>query len=117
MRVNEADNGYIEVYRNGGGLGLCLIASILVHDHSAVVAAFRRDPRLSGLMLVYSAAAAIYSITEAGFRMIWIFLLLAVVGAHGIVDGVGARARRPLRSSGKRIGRSAASHAPLQCQE
>jgi hypothetical protein len=36
------------------------------------------------LLLAYVLTAAIYSITEAGFRMldtIWIFLLLAVVAA------------------------------------
>jgi hypothetical protein len=42
-------------------------------------------------MLAYIVAAAVYGITEAGFRMlnpIWIFLLLAVVSANGIAAGI-----------------------------
>jgi hypothetical protein len=44
-------------------------------------------------MLAYVTASAVYSITEAGFRMldpIWIFLLLAVIASSGIVSIVGA---------------------------
>jgi hypothetical protein len=41
-------------------------------------------------MLAYVMVAAVYGITEAGFRMMalaWIFLQLAVVSANGIVAG------------------------------
>jgi O-antigen ligase len=85
MQVNEAHNGYIEVYLNLGWIGVGLIAMILISGYRGAVAALKRNPAFAGLMLAYVAAAAIYSISEAGFRMLdpmWLFLLLAVVCSH-----------------------------------
>jgi O-antigen ligase len=101
MHVNEAHNGYLEVYLNLGVLGVGLIALNLISGYRGSVAAFRRDPAFGSLMLAYVAAAAIYSVTEAGFRMldpIWIFFLLAVVGSHSIASGVIGRSRHKVRS-------------------
>jgi O-antigen ligase len=89
--LNEAHNGYIEVYLNLGWVGVGLISFILISGYRRAVAAFRLNPSFGGLMLAYLIAAAVYSITEAGFRMqdpIWIFLLLAVVSASGVVEGL-----------------------------
>jgi O-antigen ligase len=99
MHVNEAHNGYIEVYLNLGWVGVSMIAIILISGYKRAVAAFRRDPAIGSLMLAYVAAAAIYSITEAGFRLlnpIWIFLLLAVVASGGIAAGAGGGAPEPV---------------------
>ena len=85
--VNEAHNGYIEVYLNLGWVGVILIAIVLISGYRASVAIFRKHPAFGGLMLAYVAAAACYSISEAGFRMLgpmWMFLLLAVVCSHDI---------------------------------
>jgi O-antigen ligase len=87
--TNEAHNGYIEVYLNLGWLGVCLIALILVHGYRKAARAFRRDPALGALLLAYIVTAAIYNITEAGFRMLglpWLFLLLAIVAASRIIS-------------------------------
>ena len=108
IRPNEAHDGYIEVYLNLGCVGVGLIALILMSGYWRAVAAFRRDPALGGLMLAYVAAAAIYSVTEAGFRLldpIWIFLLLAVVAAGGIASGAGRRTLKPLRATSDRASR------------
>lgn len=88
--LNEAHNGYIEVYLDLGWVGVGMIALILISGYRASVAAFRLDREIGGLMLAYVATAAIYSITEAGFRMlspIWIFLLLAIVTSRRIATG------------------------------
>jgi exopolysaccharide production protein ExoQ len=90
MHVNEAHDGYIEVYLNLGAVGVGLIAINLISGYRGSVAAFRRYPRFGALMLAYVAAAAIYSFTEAGFRMldpIWMFLLLAIVASHTVASG------------------------------
>ena len=87
MHVNEAHNGYIEVYLNLGWIGVGLIAAILISGYRGAVAAFRRRSMLGSLMLAYVAAAAIYSVSEAGFRMLdpmWFFLLLAVIGSRAM---------------------------------
>jgi O-antigen ligase len=89
LYVNEAHNGYIEVYLNLGVIGLTLIILLLVHGYRRSVAAFRIDPNLARLMLAYVLAAVMYSYTEAGFRMLdfaWSFLLLAIIGASRISE-------------------------------
>jgi O-antigen ligase len=89
--LNEAHNGYIEVYLNLGWVGVGLIALMLLDGYRKVVAAFRREPALGGLWLAYLFAGAFYSITEAGFRELspmWIFTLLAIVASSGIASGI-----------------------------
>ena len=56
-------------------------------------------------MIAYVLTAMVYSITEAGFRMmgpIWIFLLLAVVEASSIAAGVNVGALQPVDASADR---------------
>jgi|SRR5690348_2144487 len=87
LPLNEAHDGYIEVYLQLGWVGLCLIGLLLIDAYRRSVRAFRRDPQLGGLLLAYVLTAMVYSVTEAGFRMmdpIWIFLLLAVIEASAI---------------------------------
>jgi len=89
--INEAHNGYIEVYLNLGWIGVCLIALLLISGYRRACRAFQRDPELGSLFLAYVGTFAIYSVTEAGFRELgasWIFLLLAVVGATGVSAGL-----------------------------
>ncbi len=103
--LNTAHNGYIETYVNLGWVGVCLMALLLVSGYRGTVASFRSNPEVGSLMLVFVATAAIYSITEAGFRMLslsWFFLLLAVVSGSSIVAS-NAR-RRAQRSRDLRRG-------------
>ena len=89
---------------NLGWVGVCLISLILISGYRRAVAAFRLNPSVGGLMLAYIIAAAVYNITEAGFRMldpIWIFLLLAVVSASGVAAGLfGGKVPKILASRG-----------------
>jgi O-antigen ligase len=102
FRPNEAHDGYIEVYLNLGWVGVGLITLILMNGYRRSVATFRRDPAIGGLLLAYVVAATIYSVTEAGFRLldpIWIFLLLAVLTAGSLASGTRSRGPRPHGSS------------------
>lgn len=84
LYVNEAHNGYIEIYLNFGLVGLILILSIIFQANRTSIAGFRRNPHVASLMLSYVLTTAIYSYTEAGFRTLsfpWGFLLLGIVGA------------------------------------
>jgi exopolysaccharide production protein ExoQ len=99
LDLNEAHNGYIEVYLNLGWIGVCLIVCILISGYRRAVSAFRLDPDIGSLMLAYVTASAVYGITEAGFRMlnpIWIFLLLAIVASSMIVSVGRVEAKKPL---------------------
>jgi exopolysaccharide production protein ExoQ len=85
--VSEAHNGYIELYLNLGAVGVVLIIIILVHGYYCSIAAFRVDPDTGSLMLGCMLTAAIYSYTEAGFRMLsypWGFLMIFIVTATSI---------------------------------
>jgi exopolysaccharide production protein ExoQ len=82
--TNEAHDGYLEVFLNLGVLGLGTILLLLIKGYLNAVAAFRRDPALGNLLVAIILTAAIYSITEAGFRMldpIWIALLFSILAA------------------------------------
>jgi exopolysaccharide production protein ExoQ len=87
----SAHNGYIQIYLDLGWIGVSLIALIIISGYRYSIRAFRRDPELASLFLAYIATSTIYSITEAGFRVLtatWIFLLLAVVSASGVAAGL-----------------------------
>lgn len=89
LPLNEAHNGYVEVYLELGWVGVGLIALILLDGYRRSVKAFRREPLLGGLLVAYVLCAMIYSIAEAGFRMLdpmWIFLFLAVTEASRIAS-------------------------------
>ncbi|MGH9397740.1 MAG: O-antigen ligase family protein [Terriglobia bacterium] len=80
--LQEAHSGYLEVYLNLGWIGVSLFAVFMVTGYKKVIAAFRANPNVGRLCLAWFVAGTIYSLTEAGFRMltpIWIFLLLAVM--------------------------------------
>jgi exopolysaccharide production protein ExoQ len=110
MHVNEAHNGYIEVYLNLGWIGILLIALMLIKGYKSIVAAFRTDPSTGGLLLAYLFATAFYGITEAAFRLmtpIWTFFLLALVAAGGMAAGAMAETQQiavtPVDTTPKRI--------------
>ena len=80
--LNEAHNGYIEVYLNLGWCGVSLLAVLIVTGYRNVIVVLRRDQQLGGLRLALFVAAVIGSLTEAAFRMggfTWIFFLLVTV--------------------------------------
>ncbi len=114
----SAHDGYIEVYLDLGLVGLCLIALILISGYRRAIEAFKRDPQFGGLLLAYVATSTFYSITEVGFRVLspsWIFLLLAVVSANGVIAGLfGGPATRVIASSDGRARRrsEADKHIP-----
>jgi O-antigen ligase len=93
FRINEAHNGYIEVYLNLGLLGLGLIALILGQGYRRAVGVFRRDPILGGLVLTYIITVAIHGLSEASFRMpgLGCFFLLLSVFAASRVSGLEMR--------------------------
>lgn len=79
--LNQAHNGYIEVYLNLGWLGAILLAILLVTGYRRAVAAARCQTRAGSLRLAYFVIAVAYDFSEGGFKMmnpVWICLLLAI---------------------------------------
>lgn len=91
--VNEAHNGYLEMYLNLGWAGVALLALMIAAGYRKIVTAYRRNPVSSSLCLALFLASLFHSLTEAGFRIqtpTWICFLLAIVAATQINDATGA---------------------------
>ncbi len=81
--IQEAHNGFIELYLNLGWVGLILLGVLIVTGYRNAVIMLRHDPESGKLKVALLTAALIFSFTEAGFRMltpIWFAFLLAVSG-------------------------------------
>jgi exopolysaccharide production protein ExoQ len=82
--IQEAHNGYIEVYLNLGWSGVILLTIIIVTAYRRIMAMVCQQPEEGRLMLAYFVVGLIYNMTEAGFRMrslVWIAFLLAAMSA------------------------------------
>ncbi|HTR22492.1 MAG TPA: O-antigen ligase family protein [Terriglobales bacterium] len=112
LHVNEAHNGYLELYLNLGVVGIGLVILIVIYGYFRAAATFRIDRSLASLTLAYLVAAAMYSYTEAGFRMLnysWSFLLLAIVAASRISRRTAEVANSTLSQPGRGAMASAAA--------
>jgi O-antigen ligase len=67
--INEAHNGYLEIYLNLGMIGLCLFIIFLIASYMSVCS---RDwglkEHLTSLALALWTVMVFYMVTEAGFR-------------------------------------------------
>lgn len=91
LPINEAHNGYLEIYLNLGWIGVGFLVLLLATGYRRVIAMLRRNPEAGSLFLGFFMSALIYSLTEAAFRMMssaWIFFLIATFGASraGVED-------------------------------
>ena len=80
--INQAHNGYLELYINLGWIGLIFFAGMIASGYRSVVRSFLLNPRLGSLRLAFLCASVMYSLSEAGFRAlipIWFVCLLAIV--------------------------------------
>jgi len=80
--IQEAHDGYLEVYLNLGWIGVALLAVLIVSGYRNVITLFRRDRKAGTIRLAFFVAGLVFSITEAGFRMmspVWIVFLLSTM--------------------------------------
>lgn len=83
--INEAHNGYIEVYLNLGWAGLCFIGLLIGTGYKRIIFYICQDPEKGCLFLGFLLCALFYSFSEAAFRystFSWLFLLLVIIGAR-----------------------------------
>jgi exopolysaccharide production protein ExoQ len=83
--VNEAHNGYLEVYLNLGLVGLCLLAGFLIASYRTVCRRFRAAASLGSLSLALWTTLLFYNVTESAFsgQLLWIVFLLGVIVVPG----------------------------------
>jgi O-antigen ligase len=78
--VNQAHNGYLEIYLNLGWVGVVLLVTVLITGYRNIIHAIRRREPTASLRLAFFVVACISNCTEAGFKMMhpmWLALLLA----------------------------------------
>ena len=82
QHINEAHNGYLEVYLNLGWAGIALLVLVIGAGYRNIMRIFRRNPDSGTLYAAYFVTALIYGFTEAAFRMLnpmWIMFLLVTI--------------------------------------
>jgi O-antigen ligase len=80
--IQEAHNGYLETYLNLGWIGVGLLGVVIVTGYRNALARYRHDPGAGRIALAYFAVGVVYSLTEAGFRMmgpVWVAFLLSIL--------------------------------------
>jgi len=100
LPINEAHNGWVEVYLNLGWVGICFIALLIVTGYKRIISLIRQDPEKGCLFLGFLICALFYSFSEAGFRfgtMSWFFLLMVIIGAGRAVSLANSHRPIPLK--------------------
>lgn len=106
--LQEAHDGYLEVYLNLGWIGVILLAIIIMTGYRRVFEMLRRDPNVGRVRLALLTTGVIYGFTEAAFRMmspVWIAFLLSVTAVPSVLvqrttrTGVVIRAFAPAEPS------------------
>jgi exopolysaccharide production protein ExoQ len=81
-QINEAHNGYLEVYLNLGWIGVILIGLIMIAGYRNILRLLSRDAEAGRLRLAYFVVAVAYNFTEAAIRtadLVWIAFLLSMI--------------------------------------
>jgi exopolysaccharide production protein ExoQ len=111
---NQAHNGYIETYLNGGWIGVLLLAGALISTYRVAKSALSEDPRFGRFCMSCLLAIVVYNYTEASCKVLhplfFLFFLITVnfrgpLVAPSIVGSVTQKAAtsawRAKKSSGR----------------
>ncbi len=99
--IEEAHNGFLEMYLNLGWVGLALFGVVVGAGCRNVLRTYRANRDAGRLWVGLFTAGLIYSLTEAGFRMlspIWIGFLMCVASFPWASEDQGIRAAAGLPS-------------------
>jgi O-antigen ligase len=108
--INEAHNGYLEIYLNLGAIGVVLLVGFLFATYRTIWKRFTASYTFASLTLAVWTVLLFYNVTEAAFKgsLLWPILLLgAMVVPERVGDPVRGRTDigKNVRSA-KRIPRS-----------
>jgi len=79
--VNEAHNGYLDIYLNLGGIGVALLVAFLIASYRTILKKFTASYALASLSLAMWTVILFYNVTEVGFKggLLWLILLLGAI--------------------------------------
>ena len=87
--INEAHNGYLEVYINLGLVGLGLVAMILISSYRSIGKALTSGLSLAPLGFGLWTVSIFYNVTESAFRcsqLMWVIFLLGAIAISQRVE-------------------------------
>ena len=93
--VNEAHNGYLEVYLNLGLIGLFLLAVFLISSYRTVCKTYAKLPSLGSFALALWAILPFYNVTESAFRIQLMFVMF-LLGAIAVPQALSVPGVAPL---------------------
>jgi exopolysaccharide production protein ExoQ len=80
--LNQAHNGYIEIYLNIGFAGLLLLGGVIISGFRNILQELRKDQTAARLKMAFFVICLVYNFTEASFKMmspVWFTFLWAVI--------------------------------------
>ncbi len=79
--INEAHNGWLEIYLNLGSIGVVLMCIVLIASYRKIAKKLVPLSALSSLMLALWIITLFYNMTEAAFKwhFMWLIFLMAAV--------------------------------------
>ncbi len=83
--LNEAHNGYLEVYLNLGLIGLFLLGGFLIASYRTICRRLKPFSSLASLTLAFWTVALFYNVTEAAFKwhLMWVTFLVGAITVSG----------------------------------
>lgn len=86
--LNEAHNGYLEIYLNLGVMGMVLLSGFLIASYRTICRRLAPLPSVASLSLSLWIVFLFYNVTEAGFRssLMWLTFLLVSIATPGFVE-------------------------------
>jgi len=81
--LNEAHNGYLELYLNLGLIGVTLLVGVLIAGYRNICKMLKPFSEMAPLFLALFIVVLFYDMTEVGFRgaLVWDILMLILISA------------------------------------
>ena len=79
--INEAHNGYLDIYINLGAIGVLLLVGFLVAGYRTICKKLSSSPILALISVAVWTVLLYYNVTEAAFKggLLWMLLLVGVI--------------------------------------
>jgi exopolysaccharide production protein ExoQ len=100
--LNQAHNGYLEIYLNLGWIGLALLGAVILRGYRNLMLGLRSNMEMGRLKLAFFTICLVYNFTEATFKMqapVWIFFLWATMAVPKLTSQTRSQKRRLQRQS------------------
>ncbi len=107
--IPNAHDGYLDIYLDGGLIGVFLLACVLITCGRRLIKRLPGD-RYSRLKFAFLVVAILHNVTESSFARpsgMWFTIVLALIDFPGLRDGIRSGVRRshdPLRKNLQPVG-------------